>query len=223
MKIRTAVIGVMLAFTATRPSAASGLTQYKGADGGWLIFSVTASGLTGVDVYVRKIGEEGKGDRITVNPCAGFTHPEDITAPSVNEKIRAQMESAGKSPVGWRTCTDVIVRRLPPGDFELNNVGAGLSGWISYRQNFPNFSAPFTVTTGRATYAGAISAIGSEGKSMFGAPAFGGWSVFIDDYFDRDTAIAQNKMIISGPIDRGPAPSLSPNPNTAPASSVTRP
>lgn len=210
-----------MAFIAAQPGAASDLTQYKGADGGWVIFSVTATGLTGVNVYVRRIGEAGSGDRITLQPCSGLTHPEDIAAPSVDEKISARMESAGKSPVSWRTCTDVIVRRMPPGEFELNNADAGLGGWINYSQGFPNFSAPFAVVAGHGTYVGAISVIGSERRNVFGAPQFGGWSVFIDDDFDRDTTVARKKITISGPIDR--ASGLSSNPGTAPAASAAHP
>jgi hypothetical protein len=88
----------------------------------------------------------------------------------------------------------VIVRRLPPGDYEVHDFGfSGSMGraevnWSSSRR----FAIPFTIRTGEATYIGNFARAPSLGTPLQRTLGAAGFFV-ISDRSDRDIAIARQR------------------------------
>lgn len=89
----------------------------------------------------------------------------------------------------------VDVRRLPPGDYEVFNFDVHMNGgtiqesWRARR----NFSIPFTIAPGGATYLGEFIAVKLTGHNFFGMAVPDGAYFLLSDKAERDLPVARLK------------------------------
>lgn len=118
----------------------------------------------------------------------------------------------------------VVVRALPPGDYaivnfrEFYNNGAVEKTWEARH----DFSVPFSVRPGRATYIGNFKAISLTGKNVFGLPLpVAEVLLSVADRSARDVPIAASKDPGLGAVDVViPDVSKAGDPHLVPASAV---
>lgn len=99
----------------------------------------------------------------------------------------------------------VSVLKLPPGKYELYNFsvfgGAGFGSvtWSSKQ----DFSVPFEVQAGKATYIGAYDCTPIFGEGIFGLRALAGMYWILSDQHDRDVPIARGREpgLTQTPVD----------------------
>jgi hypothetical protein len=114
---------------------------YAGADGGYLIMSLTARRAYGLAILFRRRDRSatgtvwwGRADMFMFN----IWQPLDIRD-------------------GMRKERGIVdVRRLPPGDYEIYNfrITYGTDEGPAIQTAGPNFSIPFSIAPGRTTYVG---------------------------------------------------------------------
>jgi len=121
------------------------------------------------------------------------------------------------TPHAWRTVSPndfastggegtVVTKELSAGDwevtkfmFETHSNGIGRTRFRPLNE----FSIPFTIRPGRATYIGNFQPIGLTGKNLIGMEVPGGVRFVITDKSARDVPIAQAKQPNLGPVDIG--------------------
>jgi hypothetical protein len=166
--------------------------KYPGADAGYLVVTIAAQTDTLYDdywIYFRR------KDRSADNQIWwGQQNPVDQRKLDIkNDKEEGMVD----------------VRRLPPGDYEIFNFqvhrNAGyLQTWWGSKQDF---SIPFSIIAGRATYVGELMAVGLKGeKGFLGARSPLGAYFVLTDKSDRDVPIAKQKEpgigeVVSAVID----------------------
>lgn len=94
----------------------------------------------------------------------------------------------------------VIMKELPAGEWEVNTFRLETHGrwrWWPVRE----FSIPFTIRPGRATYIGSYQPVGHMYKNWLGLELVGGASFVVTDQSARDIPIAQAKKPGLGPVD----------------------
>jgi hypothetical protein len=90
----------------------------------------------------------------------------------------------------------VDVRRLPPGDYEIFNFQAHINATtLQMRwESKSDFSIPFTIAAGRATYVGEMMAVELKRERGFlGLQSHEGIHVVLTDKSARDVSIARAK------------------------------
>jgi hypothetical protein len=152
--------------------------KYTGADAGYLITTVAARLDTGYDSYNLNFR---KKDRSTEsNVWWGQSNMFDRRKLDIDDgKERGIVE----------------VRRLPPGDYEFFNYrisrnGGTVQEWWTSKQDF---SIPFTIKPGQATYVGEFMAIELHAKNLFGMTVQDGAYFVLSDKTERDVVIAKQK------------------------------
>ena len=93
----------------------------------------------------------------------------------------------------------VFAIRLPPGEYELCNVyffvNRGQYGSASFTAK-NDFSIPFRVTEGDATYLGEFLTYSTTGKNFLGMSVPGGGYFVVNDKLERDYALLGKKGIV---------------------------
>lgn len=180
--LRNFFLAVVCALALALPNQATA-DEYAGEDAGVLIFSVGNVAIpTNFTFSYKRIGTP-EGVRVSDNRgsiecrCVGFF-------------------SARMSNVDYegRERGKVIIRRLPPGQYEIYDFGFGGSIGMAttYWSSSTPFAIPFTITPGQATYIGNFARAPSLGTSL--QPALGAAGFFvISDQSERDLAIARQK------------------------------
>jgi hypothetical protein len=90
----------------------------------------------------------------------------------------------------------VDVRKLAPGDYEIYRISAAMYGAIQWRwQPDDEFSIPFTISPGVATYLGDFRGVSTSSRSAWslGAPLPTGAYFVVSNRADRDLPIARRK------------------------------
>ncbi len=174
--------------------------QYSGSDSGYLVVALgqTASSNADYSFTFRKSDGSSENDiefrtKYKLDPVqAMFARDPDFR----------NQEGAGI----------VEVKKLPPGDYEFYNcytrVYTGV-GFILYWSK-KDFSIPFTIRPGVATYAGHFMARQMMGRDILYIPVAGGAELLLSDKEESDIAIA-----------RQPRPNLSNLPIGVPVTDAT--
>ena len=153
--------------------------KYTGNDAGYLVVTIAAQTGTLYDdyfLYLRKKDRSAKGEI-----WWGQENPFD----------RRKLDIEDDKEEGI-----VDVRRLPPGDYEIFNVQAHINaGTRQIRwESKSDFSIPFEITAGRATYIGEMMVVGLKGdKGFLGLRSPEGAVFVLTDKSTRDIPIAKAK------------------------------
>ena len=180
---------VVLALLIAAPASAKGKDKdYQGADGGYLVYAVgTAKIGMGFEFPYRQV-EAGRADA-----WAGRIEP------SLGGAIYLKVKNPDFT---GEESGHVIVRRLPPGRYEVGSfsfAGSNLAG-TSYRWSPSKpFALPFTIRPGQATYIGSFVRAPSLGTPL--QPALGAAGYFVvADRQDRDLPLAKPKLPAGTPV-----------------------
>ena len=217
MSFRTTFVGLIALVLSASAAFGSPLKDYKGADGGWLVFSISTGpghllvgqgqpANTNVVVKFRRVGERN-GDSVSSQPSAALFGHSDYSG-ELDDKTRAAAESAAERsdltiyPEVYNT--QVFVLSLPPGDYEVYSVQlTGQFGRMTVWQTYDERAVPFHIEAGRTSYMGALTPVPKLGKNLLGLPAFKNWALIFNDEHDRDLAIARRNTPGLGAIDDG--------------------
>ncbi len=181
-------LGVLLALTVSllaspalaRPSAA----DYAGADGGYLVYAV-GDIVMGMDFGF---------------PYRPVTLLNGVPAKDWKGEIEPRLGGAiylkVKNPdFEGREAGHVVLRRLPPGDYVIDNFSFGgqLAGTSYAWSSATPFAIRFTIRPGQATYIGSFMRAVSLGTPL--EPVLGAAGFFvIADRSDRDLPIARSRL-----------------------------
>lgn len=169
-----------------------GLEQSARAEDGTgtVILTLNASVVNGspVDAYrayyirARRIGGDG-GAQFSWHEGWLVSSPNDLAS------------SGGKG--------EVIVKDLAPGDWEIYWFRLETHGYPIRVRWTPRqeFSIPFKIRPGRATYIGSYQPVGHMYKNMLGIMSVGGGSFVVSDQSARDIPIAKTIRPDLGPVD----------------------
>lgn len=156
--------------------------EYAGADAGYLVVSMGEGVDTNYSSY--KLFYQNKVDT-KMSGGVHFSSAGFIGPPTLDFKG----EERGV----------VLVKNLPPGDYELINFeiyhnGANITPSMWWKSK-ENFSIPFKISAGTATYLGDFKAVGLLFRSFLGQKhAIGGAYFVVTDKSDRDIPIAKQKQ-----------------------------
>jgi hypothetical protein len=156
------------------------VTNYEGPDAGILVTSLGANAGTvynGYNLFYRKKNHSPDGDGMIWWGQA-----------SILEGRKLDIDNGSETGI-------VDVRRLPPGEYEIFNFrvfynGGNVQKHFSSKQDF---SIPFSIRPGRATYIGEFIAVGVQGQNIFGFSIPDGAYFTISNRGERDIAIARQK------------------------------
>lgn len=180
-------LGVALACACLAGPASAGERVhegYKGPDAGVLIFSSGSIGEeSNFKLFYRKIGAPsgyrgfGGDGSIYYDTTSLFTaRPADFKGHEEGQ---------------------VATTRLEPGNYEVYSYeiyAAGGAGTLTWGPAHGDFSIPFTIETGKATYIGDFAGIRLTGKGFFGAKVTAGGLIVVKDEQARDIPVAQKQM-----------------------------
>lgn len=160
--------------------------DYTGADAGQLVVALGASAETKYASYTlmyRKKGDKAQGMVRYLQDNMFFPTKRDFDDLSEN---------------GF-----VAVHSLPAGDYEIYNFDVFFNGGM-VQTNFgsrQDFSIPFTIKPGKATYIGDFTAVGITGNNIFGLPVRNGAYFIVSDKQGRDLPVAREKMPSLGSVE----------------------
>jgi hypothetical protein len=157
---------------------------YKGTDAGVLIFSSGSIGEeSNFKLFYRKVGAPS-GYR-------GFGGDGSIDYDTTS--------LFGSSPADFKGHEEGQVKtiRLEPGSYEVYSYeiyAAGGAGSTLTWGPHKDFSIPFTIDAGKATYIGDFAGIRLTAKGFFGAKVTAGGLIVVKDEQARDIPIAQKQV-----------------------------
>lgn len=182
---RTAFLfALVLAVLASPASARPKATDYSEPDGGYLIYAVgdiTLGMHFGFPFH-----------RIALPDGAPVRDWSGAISPSLGGAIYLKVKNPDFE---GRETGHVVIRRLPPGDYVIDNFSFGgqLAGTSFFWSTATPFAIPFTIRSGGATYIGSFMRAPSLGTSL--APTLGASGYFvIADRSARDLPIARTRM-----------------------------
>ena len=204
MNTRAVLIALVLLALGPRASANGSIwdyRDYKGADGGWVVFSLNTLPMslsTVAGVQFRKVGGGGGGGFTWA--ASGVGSYSDLTAP-LDEKSRDVLSRDPTAFLDGPFRTIVYAVRVPPGRYEIysTNILTFVSNQ-AISQKFDKSTLPFEVRSGQTVYAGAIFLVPRRPPNSL--RFFSGWSELLVDESDRDIAIAKTKSPGIGPVSR---------------------
>jgi hypothetical protein len=182
------------------------VTNYAGPDAGVLVTSLgakTGTVYNGYNLFYRKKNHAPDGDGMIWWGQA-----------SILEGHKLDIDTGSETGI-------VDVRRLPPGEYEIFNFRVFYNGG-NVQKHFSSktdFSIPFSIRPGRATYIGEFIAVGVQGENIFGFSIPDGAYFTVSNRGERDIAIARQKYPGLG---RCRAPSLIPSWLAIPSSGQAR-
>jgi hypothetical protein len=151
--------------------------DYSGRDAGYLIVALGSSASTEYSRYVLLFRKK-KSDQ----PANGnVTYVQEKAFTSINRDFD------GRSGNGI-----VEVRNLPAGEYEIYNFGIYKSDGTQFKAK-DDFSIPFTINPGVATYLGEFKAEKITGRNLIGMNVSAGAFFVIGDMQQRDIPIAKAK------------------------------
>lgn len=158
--------------------------NYKGADAGVLIYAAGSIGPeSNFKFFYRKVGAPsgyrgfgGDGSIYYDTRSLFISRPADFTGHEDGQ---------------------VVTTRLEPGSYEVYTykiVAGAYGGEIDWGPAHGDFSIPFTIETGKATYIGDFAGIRLSGEGAFGSKTVEGGLIIVTDKHERDIPIAQKQM-----------------------------
>jgi len=152
--------------------------KYSGSDAGYLVMTLAARSDTSYTAYDMAFRTKDGSARGSV--WWGQTNMFD--------RRKLDIDDGQEKAI-------VDVRRLPPGDYEIVNFDVDLVGGVarSTWRSKKDFSIPFTIAPGRATYVGEFLAVRINGKNFFGMTVPNGAYFVLADKAEREIALAKQK------------------------------
>lgn len=183
--IRRLVI-VLLAFLAAVPASAKSRDKdYEGPDAGYLIYSVGTIKI-------------GMNFAFSYRQTAALNdEPREGWKGKIEPRLGGAIYLKIKNPhfAGDET-GHVVVRRLPPGSYEVNDfsvAGSNLAGTTYFWSPSKPFSLPFKIRAGEATYIGSFMrspSLGTPLQPVLGAAGF----FLVANRSNRDLPIAKGNI-----------------------------
>src|ERR1700722_4299905 len=174
----------VICFGAARASWSKELKDYSGDDAGFMVIAMGSG--TSIESravsYTLQFRKKGSPEIGTVS----FT-PHRPAVPFVGTK----RDFDEPNETGF-----VDVRKLAPGDYEFYGISAAMYGALQWRwQPDDEFSIPFTIFPGVATYLGDFRGVSTSRRSALslGAPLPTGAYFVVSNRADRDLPIARRK------------------------------
>jgi hypothetical protein len=209
-----ALFGLLALALSASAAVASPLKDYKGTDGGWLVFSVSTDMLhfvinqgqpdsTSVTLKFRRVGET-TGDSVRSMPSVLLGHSDFSGELDDKTRIAAQRlaERWGFTIHPETYNTQVFALRMAPGDYEIYwiQIDGSVPGKRLW-ETLDEHVLPFRIEGGRAIYLGALTPVPLIGKNFLGFPTLIRWVLITDDQHDRDLTIARRNSPDIGPVD----------------------
>lgn len=207
---------------------AAPLKDYQGPDAGQVIVSFAGQGIVGQPYICLRSLEGGYGyDLGGLGISAGWIKNLDVTKAEffdegprlpVNDHLAYapyRVHYADRARYGGR----VLIRDLKPGRYEVYRVGnegincdpgrlveawqnPSLTTLLSGSRSVTDFSAPFEIKPGRATYIGAFRMLAVIGKTAFlGRDIPAGARFMLTDEAGRDLLLAKRRRPSLGEVD----------------------
>lgn len=179
------LLALLLVIVATPAAAAPKAVDYAGPDGGYLVYSVGTIriGMTFEFPYRRTALPDGAA----ANDWKGAIRP--TVGGAIYLKIKNPDFEGQESG-------HVVVRRLPPGDYLIDNFafhGSSPAGAAYDWSSAAPFAIRFTLRPGQATYIGSFMRSPSLGTPL--APQLGAAGFFVvADRTGRDLPIARTRL-----------------------------
>jgi hypothetical protein len=156
------------------------VANYQGPDAGVLVASLGAKTSTVYDSYslfYRKKNRSPDGDGTIWWGQANML-----------EGRKLDIDNGSETGI-------VDVRSLPPGEYEIFNFRVFYNGGTVQKSfsSKQDFSIPFSIQPGRATYIGEFIAVGVQGQNIFGFSIPDGAYFTVSERGERDIAIARQK------------------------------
>jgi hypothetical protein len=179
-------------------------TDYAGSDAGKVVLGIGATNGTSYSSYSLLFRKRGSSSA-EKSATGHFTYYQT----NMFYKQAADYQSSAESGV-------VLVRSLPPGDYEIYNFNIFFNGG-TVQNNYgsrTDFSIPFSVKPGRATYLGNYQANKLTGKNFFGLSLPAGAVFVVADRLESELALAETKTKsqLGAAQDATPQPSQIGNP-----------
>ena len=187
-----ALIALCLALFLLPASPAQGRDKdYAGTDGGWLVYAVgtVKIGMHFAFSYRPVAGADG-------SPVQGWSGKIE---PRLGGAIYLKIK---KPDFSGEETGHVVVRRLPPGRYQVDKFsfgGSNLAGTAYNWRSAVPFALPFEIRPGEATYIGSFMrapSLGTPLQPMLGAAGF----FVVTDRGERDLPIARTKLPPETPI-----------------------
>jgi hypothetical protein len=157
-------------------------TDYAGPDAGKVVLGIGAATGTLNSSYSLKFRK--KGLATTEKPAIGwFTYMQD--------NLFHRQEPDYQSPTEM---TLVLVKSLPPGEYEIYNFDVTPFGSTNYSSRY-NFSIPFSVKAGQTTYIGNYQANKLTTKNLLGLSEPAGAFFVVSDRMQTELPIAETKSM----------------------------
>jgi len=163
--------------------------DYSDADRGWLVLSMlTTNDNRFRNTFLRIRSKDGSRNtfvQYTSNRIAG-----DFGAP-INSRQPRDFDTANENG-------NVLVRPLPAGDYEIYSFSA--AGWGWELEPPTDFSIPFSIQAGSASYIGSFKVHPIFGTNILGTSNQPGMFFVVTDETERDLAVARSKSAGIGSI-----------------------
>lgn len=185
MSVFRSFLVALLALLATPALAAKAPAEYAGADGGYVAYAVGTITLgMHFDFPYRRVAQR---DGAPVNDWKGTIEP----------KLGGAIYLRIKNPdFEGRETGQIVVRRLPPGDYLIENFafhGSSPTGAAYDWSSAKPFAIRFTIQPEKATYIGSFMRSPSLGTPL--APTLGAAGFFVvADRSGRDLPIIRTKL-----------------------------
>jgi len=191
MVIIRSLLVLLTALFATPALAAKAPVEYAGADGGYVAYAVGTITLgMHFDFPYRRVAQ---ADGTPVNDWKGTIEP----------KLGGAIYLKIKNPdFTGRETGQIVVRRLPPGDYLIENFAfygsSPLGASYDWSAAKP-FAIRFNVQPGKATYIGSFMRAPSLGTSL--APQLGAVGFFVvADRSERDLPIIRTRLPLAADL-----------------------
>jgi hypothetical protein len=200
--MRRLFVTLLFLLAATSAHAAK-LSDYKGADAGWLVFSLampTYAPTTGVGFQFRRL-PDGASEDVRFAPLMamgilGTVGGKDFNEPAhgVDRPLPATVAAIGGQYGKSTYVGQVWVMRLAPGLYEITRFRAQAEQpGLNLRKDLPT-RVPFKIEPGTAIYLGELREAPLEVKrGVFHNPL--GWATIASDQSGRDFPIARKKVV----------------------------
>lgn len=169
MKLRIPALCLVLCMTICAARA-----DYRGADRGYLVFSVSSLGLKwGFGLKYRRLGDKDDAGELSHEPDSLLSPKEDFSGHEIGR---------------------VEIQNLAPGEYEIHSFDTGYQTGVSgvSVKNAEEFSIPFAIRPGEATYIGNFGGVKLiQDNMMHGIDRV---YFVVSDRHERDMEIAKKRQ-----------------------------
>ena len=193
---------------------AEDIVKYKGSDFGNVIASMSVNSELLFRLCLRNIEKTEYGEIVSpiILMTSSWAIGKDYVEPPPTQPSTTHT-SKGKWDVTYgkyKSFGSVEIRRMKPGSYEVYRIFSGQYScdprrdYISSDEiNFPDFSIPIEITSGKSVYIGEVANLIVVGKAtlLLGAKVSAGHRFVLSDRSPRDLPIARSKSPDLGEIE----------------------